>query len=373
MDKLLGTKRLASMPDRITNTINLHNGGLAFRPSALNAYNGEPLSSLDLWWFQWKKFMFHTEVQVFTGAADSAADPQVVCSLITPILRGKYPAITEEEQAISVPLQILCLAILDAVFIHILNTVSPDAWQGIRHSLCEALIFGKAPKVCNILAQSYSAFDVIFLQEAAAVFVQHARAHPDLHAQFFVLAPRVLDGKRDQNSLILASRRRFREESGEDVTQRVLDGLGGAWAAPGDLLVSSVEDRRAGGRWLLASFHGDSNGLSAQPLVLALCDAAAVEFGDHALLAGLDANTVSAAEEGCRHQSVPGFAQCLRGQGLLSVWGPDPDPAAWTSFSSRTFMQTQLHKAVPYRDRFARAQRSLKDWIVASEREVSLL
>jgi hypothetical protein len=157
-DKSLGTKRLASMPDRITNTINLQHGGVCLRPSALNAYDGGSLASLSSWWHYWKQFMFHQQVQVFTGLAGShpIAPPAVVCSLITPMLRGKYPAITEEEQAISVPLQILCLAILDAIFTYVLNTVSLSKWEDIRKTLCDALILGKVPKVCDILAKSYS-------------------------------------------------------------------------------------------------------------------------------------------------------------------------------------------------------------------------
>jgi hypothetical protein len=88
-DKSLGTKRLASMPDRITNTINLQHGGVCLRPSALNAYDGGSLASLSSWWHYWKQFMFHQQVQVFTGLAGShpIAPPAVVCSLITPMLR----------------------------------------------------------------------------------------------------------------------------------------------------------------------------------------------------------------------------------------------------------------------------------------------
>ena len=43
--------------------------------------------------------------------------------LIKPIPRAKYPALTEAEELISVPLQTLCQAIFDAVLVYILNDV----------------------------------------------------------------------------------------------------------------------------------------------------------------------------------------------------------------------------------------------------------
>ncbi len=46
-----------------------------------------------------------------------------MCKLIEPILHSKYPAITQDEQEISIPLQLLCLAIFDAILVHMLNTV----------------------------------------------------------------------------------------------------------------------------------------------------------------------------------------------------------------------------------------------------------
>ena len=61
-DPELGSKRLLSMPDRITNTINLVNGGTIHRPSVVNAYCGGQLSSISEWWPQWLSFIFHTEV-----------------------------------------------------------------------------------------------------------------------------------------------------------------------------------------------------------------------------------------------------------------------------------------------------------------------
>ena len=69
-------------------------------------------------------------------------------------------------------------------------------------------------------------------------------------------------------------------------------------------------------------------------------------------------------------QSVAGFAAFLAEQQLISIWGAEPDPGAWTTCSSRTYIQTQLNKAVAFKDRFVRSQRSLKDWIIASDRQV---
>ena len=65
-DKVLGNKRLASMPDRITNTINLANvngdgttngKSIACRPTVINMCNGD-LSSMELWYDAWESFMF---------------------------------------------------------------------------------------------------------------------------------------------------------------------------------------------------------------------------------------------------------------------------------------------------------------------------
>ncbi len=89
--------------------------------------------------------------------------PQVVCELVGPILRSKYPAISAEEQAISVPLQLLCLAILDAVLLHIVSAVAAETWQPVRRRLSEALIHEKQARTCDIIA-AYPEVDVFFIQ-----------------------------------------------------------------------------------------------------------------------------------------------------------------------------------------------------------------
>lgn len=59
----IGVKRLASLPDRITNTIYLADGGVCLRPTVINAYDA-PISSKEEWWTQWRDFIFRTKVQV---------------------------------------------------------------------------------------------------------------------------------------------------------------------------------------------------------------------------------------------------------------------------------------------------------------------
>jgi len=53
-DTELGNKRLASMPDRITNTINvIGSDEFVFRPTVINMYEGD-LGTLKKWWDAWK-------------------------------------------------------------------------------------------------------------------------------------------------------------------------------------------------------------------------------------------------------------------------------------------------------------------------------
>ena len=363
-DKSIGNKRLISMPDRITNTINLQDGGVCNRPTAINAYSTGCLSSTDEWWRQWKQFMFHQYVCISDGDGVSSTQPELVCNLIGPLQRSKYPAVTVEEQAMSVGLQILCLAILDAVLVYVLNSVAPNTWEDLRKELCDALIKNKAHKISRIIATMYCDQDVFFIQEAAAIFVRQAMEQPEISARYILLSPFNLDGKRDQNSLILASRARFREASRRDVTQAVLDALESTWVAPGDLLVVSIEDARRRPH-LLVSFHGDGNGLSTQPVLRAvLALARRREYAAHALLMGVDANTHSAARDAFHH-TVEGFGAFLREARLVSVWGDRPDPAVRTTCASRTYLQTQLSKSTPMRRRRSLSHQNLQDWIVA--------
>ena len=362
-DKLLGLKRLISMPDRITSCIHDSDGKIIHRPSVTNEYMGS-MDTIEDWWESWNNFMFGVSVKVVSSVSEDA-NAKLIYQLIDPILRSKYPAITVHEQLISTPLQILCLALYDAVLWWIMDTVAKDSWQSIKHSLCYALIKNKFENTIEIIKKFYSTADIIFLQESAGAFVRILNR--ELDHLFLVLQPRLLDGKRDQNSLILVRRTRFNCDIVEEITEEVLNNLGGDWVAPGDLIAVSIQGS-CGRKFLLASFHGDSNGLSTQPLMIALNALAREEYKGRVLVCGLDANTDSAIglmDVGPR--SVLAFNDCIRSCGMISCWGPVPDPAVYTTCNSRTSLQPQLHKAVRLSERVSKAQRSLKDWIVVFE------
>jgi hypothetical protein len=210
--------------------------------------------------------------------------------MIETIRHSKYPAISPEEEAISIPLQTLALAIFDAILVRMLQIIAPKTWQPLKHSLCDAFNKNKSQQVINILAKSYDDADVIFIQEAAASFVDHANG--GLAHKYMVLRPYVIDGYRNQNSMILARKDKFLEGSRTDLTEQVAKLAGGNWTAPGDLCAVAIKGVD-GQRYMLASFHGDTNGLATVPVLKALHEAFTKSYPDHIVIFGLDANTVS--------------------------------------------------------------------------------
>jgi hypothetical protein len=352
-DKDLCSKRLMSMPDRITNTLALADGSKCLRPSVINAYDGGDLSSIEAWWGQWLTFMFETPVriaEVNDSYEATTSQPMLVCHLLTPLSRAKYPALTAEEEANSVALQLLCLALLDAVLVHVANAAGRTTWQPLRRALADALIRSKDERVCAVIADACADADVVFLQEASAALVAAARRHPILAARYALLPPRNLDARRNQNSLILVSRARFDAAGWADATADVLDMAEGRWVAPGDLVAASVAGLD-GRRWLLVSFHGDSCGLMTQPILAAVDDAARARYAGHALLVGLDANPRSAAAGGGGWRGGGGaggeggeagtLEDFLAGRGLASMWGSAAGGVV-TTCSARTLLQARI-------------------------------
>jgi len=369
-DKEIGAKRLASMPDRFTNTINTEDGRTVCRPTVINNYD-VPMPDGDAWFAQWHAFFF--EAPLLVKAKSGAAAPRLPCAMLSPIKRSKYPALSEAEEAISLPLQLLCLAIFDAILVGLLNQLSPGAWHELKMSICEALVVSKAQRTIDVLQRpEYADVDLLFLQEVSGALVTALRAAPALAERFEVLEPRDCDAVRDQNSLILVAKRLLAGPAGEALSEVELgaEALSGAPVAEGDLCVfrARLELGGEGGatELLLASFHGDTNGLASTPVVSALRQQAA----GLPLLVGIDANTYLTRDPKGGKKFVGDFvAECASGEAPLAHSWQGP-PEGWqTTYNARTYLQPQLNKAVRYAERATSslADNNPKDFLLYSE------
>mmetsp|Transcript_52479 Transcript_52479/g.122448 ORF Transcript_52479/g.122448 Transcript_52479/m.122448 type:complete len:612 (+) Transcript_52479:46-1881(+) len=357
-EKELGAKRLCSMPDRFTNTINVATGSVVFRPTVIN-HSANVLSSVGAWWPQWASFMFKEELEVRTGKNGSTKRIRP-CQMLSLIKKAKYPAISEEEEAISVPLQCLCLAIFDAILVHMLQVLSPDGhWLQIKESICKATFRQKNLLTTRIL-QSYSGASVVCLQEASAAYLQSLQSS-SLARTHHVVIPEKVDGQRDQNSALLLRRDVFPEGAEKEITDEVIAALEGtAGVEVGDLIAVQAS-HSSGRRFLVASFHGDTNGQATAPVLKALLRS----LGSDALLLGIDANTYLKGSASL--YGVQDFLQECRGASLRSCWPEDGDMAkCLTTCNARTFLQPQLNKACPSAKKLETGDVNPKDHIIFS-------
>mmetsp|Transcript_39371 Transcript_39371/g.72116 ORF Transcript_39371/g.72116 Transcript_39371/m.72116 type:complete len:584 (-) Transcript_39371:160-1911(-) len=363
-DPLLGSKRLASMPDRITNTINVVGSDEpALRPTVINMYGGD-LGNLQLWWAAWEKFMFDTPLTI-QSKDDIITKPPY--QLLQPIKKAKYPDITEEEEKVSLPLQTMCGAIFDAILVHMMNTVSePDVWQSLKKTMVENLNRQKVPHTLEILETVYGKSDIITLQEVSASFIDQARKR-SLGQQFWIVSPADLDAVRDQNSVIFLKKETFPAGPSAEITALVENSFEEGAAVPianGDILAITATDRD-GIPFVITSFHGDTNGLATKPVLSAVIKAMASDstLMTHKLVFGLDANTYEKAKPG-KQQDVLDWGEHYVSYDLTSCWGDVPNPSNYTTFNSRTYLQTQLNKACKKSDKRGNGDVNPKDFIL---------
>jgi len=381
LDKVMGKKRLTSMPDRVTNTVHLmpvrtdgaggeantEPGGTVFacpepacRPTVINNYDGD-MSSLSTWWTAWMKFMFDTHLTIKVKGSLVQKRP---CEMLDRISRSKYPDLTEEEEQMSIPLQTLCLAIYDAILVHLMNTISPDGeWQQVKRLLLERLFRRKHDRSQEIISK-YDHVEVICLQETCGVLGDRLMACP-LNDSHFVMVPLKVDAKRDQNSLVLLSRRVFTEP--KEVTGEILSRFSRAGGVTdGDLMAVSTRHKPSGQDVCVVSFHADTNGLMTLPMLEAIQNCRVdqtSELCSHRFVMGLDANVYWDAKPDC--QSLLGLTTWLADNGLTSCWGDSPTTElCQTTCHARTFLQPQFHKALKFQDRISKSDRNPKDWIV---------
>lgn len=357
-DGSLGDKRLASMPDRTTNTI-LTPTGPVYRPTVINCYEGR-LDTIADWWDQWKNFIFKTKVMKKSSSGEVV--PTDVRKLLAPIKKSKYPAVTEEEEKISIPLQTMCGAIFDSILVYIATQVAPAKWQSLRSEMCAALNLKKTEHTLGIMKSTYNDVDVFFVQEVAQDFISTARKDPEL-SQFDIVSPKV-GSKANQNSVIFVRKSVFDFATHEDVSERVYLEFGDKKVpvSTGDILAVTIKDK-SGHPYMLASFHGDTNGLATIPVVTAINSVLNSLSEKHSLVFGLDANTYEHAKPG-KTQDVLEFAQSYVDLGLTSVWGNHPDPTNHTTYNARTFLQPQLNKAARRDELVAKGDVNPKDFIL---------
>mmetsp|Transcript_33906 Transcript_33906/g.76675 ORF Transcript_33906/g.76675 Transcript_33906/m.76675 type:complete len:567 (+) Transcript_33906:226-1926(+) len=355
-DGTIGKKRLASMPDRYTNTINLADGGVAMRPTVINCFSGVDLGTSKAWWKAWVQFMFEKQVTV---ESKGSVETKPIRNMLSKIKNAKYPAISLEEEAISIPLQAMAGAIFDAILVHMMNALAPTTWQPLREDMCDKLNRKKNDRTIDILETTYQNVDIQFLQEVAGAFIKKASARKLGSTLFEVHFPAELDSDRDQNSLILLKRGVWKQV--KEVTSEVAS----VGQSKGDLFVLEAERARDGQKFLLASFHGDTNGLLTLPVVTAVHDFARRpgNAGVRKLLFGMDANTYEVAEPG-KNQGVELFAEFYTSRGLNSCYGPTPNPKNYTTFHARTYLQPQLNKAIRFSEKDVKGDKNPKDFIV---------
>ena len=315
-DPLLGSKRLASMPDRITNTINVEGGGQVFRPTVINMYEGD-LSTSEKWWAAWEKFIFDDSLQM---KGKSGVESKVPYQMLQKIKKSKYPDITTEEEADSLPLQTMCGAIFDSILVHMMNTVSssPEAWQSLKKTMVENLNKQKVPHTMGILESIYIDSDIITLQEVSGSFIDEARSGK-LGQKFHIVAPMNLDSVRDQNSVIALNRDTFPEGPGIEISSLVEKSFPENVDVPvaeGDILAITTKSKH-GIPFVVASFHGDTNGLATKPVLSAVLKAMASDskLAGHRLIFGMDANTYEKANPG-KQQDVLDFGKHYVAQGV---------------------------------------------------------
>ena len=311
-----------------------------------------------------QSFMFDTPLTIKTKESQETSP---VYSMLLPIKKSKYPAITEEEEAVSLPLQTMCGAIFDAILVHMMNTVSePDVWQPLKRTMVENLNKKKVPHTLEILSSVYSNSDIIALQEVSLSFINQAASGP-LGQTYHVIAPGDLDAVRDQNSVIFLNKNTFPAGATNEISALVSASFPEGVDVPvakGDILAITTTDKD-GTPYVVASFHGDTNGLATKPVLDAIVKAMSSDpaLVAHKLIFGLDANTYEKATPG-KTQDVLDFGKRYVSHELTSCWGDVPKANNYTTFNARTYLQPQLNKACKSSEKRSKGDVNPKEFIL---------
>ena len=345
---------------------------MVFRPTVINMYEGD-LSTLEKWWTAWEAFMFDNKLRIKGKKGVEELEPY---KMLQPIKKAKYPDITVEEEKDSLPLQTLCGAIFDAILVHMMNSVSsPTVWQDLKKTMVENLNKKKVPHTLSILETEYITSDIITLQEVSSSFIDQARAGR-LGKVFHIISPMNLDSVRDQNSVICLNRETFPDGAGLEITSLVEKSFPEGVDVPvakGDILAITAKSKYDL-PFVIASFHGDTNGLATKPVLDALVKAMANDrkLVSHRLIFGLDANTYENGKPG-KTQDVLDFGRDYVSHGLTSCWGDVPNAKNYTTYNARTFLQPQLNKACKSSQKREKGDVNPKDFILFPKKDFTVV
>ena len=260
----------------------------------------------------------------------------------------------------------MCGAIFDAILVHMMNTVStPDVWQPLKRTMVESLNKKKVPHTLELLANVYGNADIITLQEVSSSLIDQAKAGP-LGKKFWISIPEALDAVRDQNSVIMLNKGTFPSGDTTEITELVLKSFPEGTDVPvgnGDIhAITTVDDQ--GTPFVIASFHGDTNGLATIPVNDAIAKTLKdnKDISDYKFVFGLDANTYEDAGSG--KQDVLEWGESYTKLGLTSCWGDVPQKSNYTTFNARTYLQPQLNKACKSTEKREKGDVNPKDFIV---------
>ena len=379
LDAEIGSKRLCSMPDRVTNTIRAMDSVTKgeqtwMRPTVINCY-GARMTSEDDWFRRWSEYMFD-----FTFVSIDGRERKVM-DLMIPIKRAKYPAVSEEEEALGIDLQVFYLYAFDQALVTLATSAAGSftGWQDVRAKLVDDLVTHKFSRTLDALEKIFlSSGDAVapqtaacFLQEVGASLADALEARPHVKSRYDVLRPKDMDVKRDQNSIIVLSKAFTRGCEITEATSEILETLGDGVTkfSKGDFCAFLAH------KVLFCSYHGDTDGLQTKTITGAVQDwcSANASVVDGCVFC-MDANTHVFHREG-KKQGARDFIDFVASSTTFaSCWtlaGVDVERDAMTTFSARTFLQAQLNKAVK-RDECASSEltdRHPKDHVLVALRD----
>jgi len=247
-----------------------------------------------------------------------------------------------------------------------LNTVSsPEVWQPLKQSIVTIFNKNKISDTFNIINNIYGNSDIITLQEVSSSFIKYVNNSP-LGQRYWISTPTSMDLVRNQNSVIMLHKNTFpsgpimeiNRDIHEEFTQDNIP------IVDGDIHAITTMDKNSI-PYVIASFHGDTNGLATIPLNNALSNLLQndIRLKNHRFIFGLDANTYKHGVPD-KKQDVMEWIINYKNNGLTSCWGDVPQKDNYTTYNARTYLQPQLNKACKQSEKEKRGDMNLKDFIL---------